>query len=597
MAQPRVHRVGMFSTPVQENKFRQFPSGLGQELALPFTSIVGGRQERRLNVFRPPALPRTCASLVTAGGGAAPSAVVGLTKATTPILPQITFEASARSPTSYAGDLLLFGVFEDALDVTEGPKFSLAALQDVDKKVEGLLLELAAEGDFKGKVGQSVVARLQGSDLKRVGLVGLGKAGQAAGPAPWLAVGAALAAAAKQAKAVSAGVAILGADISEEAKVAATGAIVRGTVLSCFEDSRFKSEVKPPTLASVAIMGLPSEEAEAEIGRAVRLAAGVILTKQLVNAPPNVLTPSAMAEVAEGIASAHSDVITLKVLEADECEVLGMGGFLGVAAASENPPKFIHLTYTPEGPIHKKLALVGKGLTFDSGGYNLKTGPGCLIQLMKFDMGGAGAVLGAAKAIGAIQPKGVEVHFIVASCENMISGGGMRPGDILTASNGKTIEVGNTDAEGRLTLADALVYACKLEVDAVIDLATLTGACITALGGSIAGLFSPSDPLSEEVLSASSAAGEKMWRMPMEDSYMEQLKSHIADINNVGGAPAGAITAALFLKEFVPASTPWVHLDIAGPVWDGKAGCSTGYGVATLVKWVQTHAKAAGAAT
>ncbi|GMP63954.1 hypothetical protein CsSME_00025434 [Camellia sinensis var. sinensis] len=245
-----------------------------------------------------------------------------------------------------------------------------------------------------------------------------------------------------------------------------------------------------------------------------------------------------------------------------------MGSYLGVAAASANPPHFIHLCYKPpSGPVKAKLALVGKGLTFDSGGYNIKTGPGCIIELMKSDMGGSAAVLGAAKALGEIKPAGVEVmlvmrrrwcggsgsgsvvHFIVAACENMISGTGMRPGDIVTASNGKTIEVNNTDAEGRLTLADALVYACNQGVEKIVDIATLTGFCRIALGPSIAGVFTPSDELAKEVLAASEAAGEKLWRMPLEDSYWESMKSGVADMVNTGDREGGAITAALFLKQ------------------------------------------------
>ncbi|PIN00151.1 Leucyl aminopeptidase [Handroanthus impetiginosus] len=225
-------------------------------------------------------------------------------------------------------------------------------------------------------------------------------------------------------------------------------------------------------------------------------------------------------------------------------------------------------------------------LTPGSGGYNIKTGPGCSIEFMKFDMGGSAAVLGAAKALGQIKPAGVEVHFIVAACENMISGTGMRPGDIVTASNGKTIEVNNTDAEGRLTLADALVYACNQGVNKIVDLATLTGACVVALGPSIAGIFTPSDELANEVLGASEASGEKLWRMPMEESYWESMKSGVADMVNTGGRQGGAINAALFLKQFVDEKVQWMHIDMAGPVWDDKNKTATGFGVSTMVEWV-----------
>jgi leucyl aminopeptidase len=267
-----------------------------------------------------------------------------------------------------------------------------------------------------------------------------------------------------------------------------------------------------------------------------------------------------------------------------------MGAYLGVAQGSELPPKFIHLTYRPSGSVQRRVALVGKGLTFDSGGYNLKVA-GSQIEMMKYDMGGSAAVLGAARAIGELRPEGVEVHVIVASCENMISGGALHPGDILTASNGKTIEINNTDAEGRLTLADALVYACKLEPDAVVDLATLTGACVIALGEEIAGLWSSSDGLAEALVAAGQSGGEALWRMPLQSSYREGLKSPVADMKNTGPRPGGSITAALFLQDFVPKDLPWAHLDIAGTVWSDKgrgadpAG-ATGFGVRTLVNWV-----------
>jgi leucyl aminopeptidase len=266
-----------------------------------------------------------------------------------------------------------------------------------------------------------------------------------------------------------------------------------------------------------------------------------------------------------------------------------MGAYLAVAAASANPPHFIHLCYKPTGgSVKRKLAIVGKGLTFDSGGYNIKAVPVARIELMKWDMGGSAAVFGAAKALGQIKPPGVEVHFIAAACENMISGTGMRPGDIVTASNGKTVEVDNTDAEGRLTLADALVYACNQGVDKIIDLATLTGAMRVALGPSIAGIFTPSDELAEEFVGASEVSGEKFWRLPMEESYWEDMKSGIADMLNTGPMQpkGGAITAALFLKQFVDEKVQWMHIDIAGTVWSHKKRGPTGFGVATLVEWV-----------
>lgn len=365
-------------------------------------------------------------------------------------------------------------------------------------------------------------------------------------------------------------------------------ALAEGIQLALFQDNRFKSEPedKPPTVERVDLLGLGSQDDA--VTRANQIASGVILARELVAAPANAVTPVTMAETAQAIASEYG--LAVEILEREDCEKLGMGAFLGVAQASELPPKFIHLTYKPDGTPKRKLAIIGKGLTFDSGGLNIK-GAGSGIETMKMDMGGAAATLGAAKAIAQLKPD-VEVHFISAATENMISGRAMHPGDILKASNGKTIEVNNTDAEGRLTLADALVFAEKLGVDAIVDLATLTGACIVALGDDIAGLFTPHDTLANEIQAAAEIAGEKFWRLPMEEKYFEGLKSGIADMKNTGPRAGGSITAALFLKQFVK-ETPWVHLDVAGPVWTDKengynnAG-ATGFGVRTLVNWVLT---------
>jgi leucyl aminopeptidase len=363
-------------------------------------------------------------------------------------------------------------------------------------------------------------------------------------------------------------------------------AIAEGVQLALFQDTRFKSEPddKAAGVEQVDLLGLGTQD-EA-ISHANQICSGVILARELVAAPANAVNSITMAETAQEIASVHG--LEVEILEREECEKLGMGAFLGVAQASELPPKFIHLTYKPDGTPKRKLAVIGKGLTFDSGGLNIK-GAGSGIEMMKIDMGGAAATLGAAKAIAQLKPE-VEVHFISAVTENMINGRAIHPGDILKASNGKTIEVNNTDAEGRLTLADALVFAEKLGVDAIVDLATLTGACVIALGDDIAGLFSPDDALATQLEQAAEAAGEKIWRMPMEEKYFEGLKSGIADMKNTGPRPGGSITAALFLKQFVK-ETPWAHIDVAGPVWTEKENGykgpgATGYGVRTLVNWV-----------
>lgn len=476
----------------------------------------------------------------------------------------------------WTGDCLIVGLFEDGLELTG----DLAALNE---KLSGTLQELIEDMEFKGKPDSTSSARVGGgSAVRKVGLVGLGKAENLTLESLRRA-GAAAARLAKREKVKTVGLSL---PVCNGDTVLSAQAIAEGIEMATHQDTRFKSEGddKNGRLEHIDLLGFGGQDAA--ITRARQIALGVILARELVSAPANVVTPITMAETAEAIAREYG--LEIEILEQADCEKLGMGAFLGVAKASDLPPKFIHLTYRPTGTPRKKVAIVGKGLTFDSGGLNIK-GAGSGIEMMKTDMGGAAATLGAAKAIGQIKPD-AEVHFISAVTENMISGHAMHPGDILTASNGKTIEINNTDAEGRLTLADALVFTEKLGVDAIVDLATLTGACVVALGDDIAGLWSPNDELADQFLSASKTAGEKFWRMPMEEKYFDGMKSVVADMKNTGPRPGGAITAALFLKQFVK-ETPWMHLDIAGPVWADKdsgynnAG-GTGFGVRSLVSWV-----------
>ncbi|KAH1061291.1 hypothetical protein AAZX31_02G190100 [Glycine max] len=518
-------------------------------------------------------------------------ATLGLTHPSNIETPKISFGAKDVDVTEWKGDILAVGVTEKDLARDANSKFENVILSKIDSKLGGLLAEASSEEDFSGKVGQSTVLRITGLGSKRVGLIGLGQSPST--PAPFKSLGEAIVAAAKSSQASSVAVALASSEgLSAQSKLSTAYAIASGAVLGLFEDNRYKSEAKKSTLRSIDFIGLGTgPELEKKLKYAGDVSSGIIFGRELVNSPANVLTPGVLAEEAAKIASTYSDVFTAKILNSEQCAELKMGSYLGVAAASANPPHFIHLCYKPlSGPVNVKLALVGKGLTFDSGGYNIKTGPGCSIELMKFDMGGSAAVLGTAKALGQIKPLGVEVHFIVAACENMISGTGMRPGDIVTASNGKTIEVNNTDAEGRLTLADALVYACNQGVEKIIDLATLTGACVVALGPSIAGVFTPCDDLAKEVFEASDVSGEKLWRLPLEESYWETMKSGVADMLNTGGRQGGAIVAALFLKQFVDEKVQWMHIDMAGPVWNDKKRSATGFGIATLVEWVLKNA-------
>lgn len=343
--------------------------------------------------------------------------------------------------------------------------------------------------------------------------------------------------------------------------------------------------VEPPTENSSASVSAAEAAQALEDGRL--LAQGILLTRDIVNAPHNVLNSISLADTARRIAAESGGRLTCTILGKEECERRGMGAYLGVARGSETDPQFIHLTYTPPpgtGDVVRKVGIVGKGLLFDTGGYNIKT---TMMEAMKFDCGGSAAVLGAARALAALQPPGVEAHFIVAACENMINAKAYVPSDILTASNGKTIEVMNTDAEGRLTLADALVYADKeVGCERIIELSTLTGACMISLGKEVAGVWTNNDDLAHELADVSQATAEKAWRMPMESSYNEQLESKFADLKNIGTRYGGAITAALFLQNFVSKKKPFAHIDIAGPVWNDKTG-ATGYGAKLVAEWVR----------
>ncbi|KGF91630.1 MULTISPECIES: leucyl aminopeptidase [Prochlorococcus] len=359
--------------------------------------------------------------------------------------------------------------------------------------------------------------------------------------------------------------------------------------LSAYKDNRFnKKKDEKNVLNEIEFLNL-NKFKNISFEETENICEGVELARRLVAAPPNSLTPQEMSIIASKIGKEHD--LEVKILDAKECEDLGMGAYLAVAKGSDLKPKFIHLTLKADGPIKEKIALVGKGLTFDSGGYNLKVGAS-QIEMMKYDMGGSAAVLGAAKALGAIKPKGLEIHFIVAACENMINGSAVHPGDVVKASNGKTIEINNTDAEGRLTLADALTYASNLKPDSIIDLATLTGAIVIALGNDVAGFWSNNDDLADDLKTASTQAGEELWQMPLQKSYKEGLKSHIADMKNTGPRAGGSITAALFLEEFFDKEIKWAHIDIAGTCWTDKnnginPSGATGFGVKTLVQWIK----------
>ena len=444
-----------------------------------------------------------------------------------------------------------------------------AVFESLAPGLAAVVKEMADDAEFKGKPGSSAFARVAGFPFKHVGVVGIGAASDVV-PETWIGLGSEASAAARKAKCATVAVRKYWMEDEPEDFAAKAESIALGAYLGAFEDKRFKSEPEKDTLERVTVVAPAGADVAASLAAAKASAAGVALTRQLVAAPPNVVTPTGLAEVAAAIAAEFPETMSLRVLEKSECEAAGMGSFLGVAEASDEPAKFIHLTY------------------------NIKAGPGSMIEMMKFDMGGAGATLGAARVVAETAPAGVQAHFIVASCENMIGSRGLRPGDILTASNGKTIEVNNTDAEGRLTLADALVYAEKTAgAEAVVDVATLTGAIIVGLGPEVAGMFTPDDDLAASIDEASKAAGESFWRMPMQESYWAScgMKSEFADMKNTGSRGGGAITAALLKRFIEKEETKWAHLDIAGPVWDDKKGGATGFGANTLARWIAGQGK------
>ena len=348
------------------------------------------------------------------------------------------------------------------------------------------------------------------------------------------------------------------------------------------------SAAAAPTLARLTLLVSSKAEAQAaEAGLTVAAAIGegVALARELANRPGNHCTPTMLANEARKMARTQG--LRIEVLDGKRIAALGMGSFMAVAQGSDEAPRFIVMHYQGAAKTAKPLVLVGKGITFDSGGISIK--PAGEMDEMKFDMGGAASVVGAMRAISQLKPA-INVIGVIAACENMPSGKALKPGDVVTSMSGQTIEVLNTDAEGRLVLCDALTYVERFKPAAVVDIATLTGACVVALGGVRSGLFSPDDALAGELSAAGEAALDGCWRMPIDADYDEGLKSNFADVANIGGRAGGAITAAAFLKRFAGAYR-WAHLDIAGTAWkSGAAKGATGRPVGLLTHWLLAQA-------
>jgi leucyl aminopeptidase len=364
-----------------------------------------------------------------------------------------------------------------------------------------------------------------------------------------------------------------------------TQAITEGAILGDYRFDKYKTQKEEEKVEISTIEIYKGDERGIRIGQI--LANAQRFVRDLVNEPGNVINPITLAEIAQKLVQEHG--LECKVYDEKQIQEMGMLALWSVGNGSATPPRFIHLTYKPEGEPKDRVVFVGKGLTFDSGGLNIKTGD--YMRTMKMDKSGACTVLGIMKAVAQLKLP-VEVHGIIGAAENMPSGTAYRPDDIIRAMNGKTIEIDNTDAEGRVTLADALSYASNLEPSWIIDMATLTGACMVALGEYTAGLFTNDPAFGEELIKVSKRTGERLWMLPMDDKRLrDKIKKGDGDVLNSGGRYGGAITAAMFLEEFVKEGIKWVHLDIAGPAYfkeefDYYSKGATGFGLRTCVEYL-----------
>jgi leucyl aminopeptidase len=376
--------------------------------------------------------------------------------------------------------------------------------------------------------------------------------------------------------------------------VAAAQAVAEGAALAGYHFGRYRATEAPPGVERLVVVGRGGKRVQAGLDRGARIAEGVALARDLVNTPGGELTPEAFAQVAVEVAERED--LQVSVLDVEDIIEAGLGGLLGVNRGSNQPPRFVELTWEPASP-RGTLALVGKGITFDSGGLSIKSMDG--MMWMKDDMAGAAAVLGAFSAMSAVAPR-CRVRGYLPLTDNMSGGDATRPGDVLQIRGGKTVEVLNTDAEGRLVLADALALASEAEPDAIVDLATLTGAVEVALGNRIAGLMGNDQGWVDQVRDAAGRVGEQVWQLPLPPEERPRLDSDVADLRNIPkGKGGGTITAGLFLQEFVGEGIPWAHLDIAGTAWrsdgtDGEHGPGgTGWGVRTLLELARTFRKPA----
>jgi leucyl aminopeptidase len=487
------------------------------------------------------------------------------------------------------GDIAQIEADAIVVNLFEGVGQPTGATAAVDKALDGAISFLINQGEIKGKFGEVSVVHAFGKPRPVgagiVAIAGLGKP-QDFSVDRVRGVAGEFCRALRKLNCHKIATILHGAGVGGIDFEASAQAIVEGAFLGLYSFTKYK---KPEyedieEMLMVVREGGSAPILEPAIGKGKVVAAATNSARDMVNEPANFMTPSQMAEAAREMADKYN--LEFKVFEVEDVEAMGMGALLGVAKGSSQPPKLIILSYKGDKRSEKALGFLGKGITFDSGGISIKPSEG--MSEMKEDMAGAAAVM---TALGAIAQLKLEINAtaVIPATENLPSGTALKPGDVLKAMNGKTIEVISTDAEGRLILADALSYAQKLGLSPLIDLATLTGACRVALGTFYGGLFSNDQDLADRVLKAAERTGERMWQMPMPEEYKEQIKSEIANVKNTGNRYGGAITAALFLAEFVD-NTPWVHIDIAGPASSTKetgylVKGATGFGVRTLVEF------------
>lgn len=491
-----------------------------------------------------------------------------------------------------------------ALILFEGEQGDSPVLRALNQALSGILPGLLEDEQFTGKKNQSFSLHTHGKvGTNRVLLVGAGKRKDFQLNDVRLLTARAVRMA-NPSRTRSIGIVLPGLEPQQAELVAQY--VSEGAVLASYQFDKYWTgeRKKPAVLGDVVVLpavpgAIPADagtspwadaEAKAALQRGVvrgqAVAAGTMLARDLVNEGANEMTPRHLASVAEGLAKERG--LEIAVFGPNECRDMGMRLYLAVAQGSSEEPRFVHLTYRPSGTPRRKVVLIGKSVTFDSGGLSIKTSDGMLD--MKMDMGGGGAVLGAMSALSQLGCPD-EVHVICAATENMPGGTAYKLGDVLRSMNGKTVEINNTDAEGRLTLADALCYAVqRIKPDVMIDFATLTGACEVALGPHCAGVMTNNQEAAGQLLDAARAAGEEMWPLPLPDRLTEALKSDIADIKQCGDRKGGCLTAGLFLKEFV-GDTAWVHVDMAGPVkagseWAHQSKGATGFGVASIIEFL-----------